>query len=131
MEVGKWIRIQRQKLHISQSALGKLLCLSPSTISKWECNAQSPTLEHVRELERIFGAQAPDQDCAYYGYDAGMEVEIRYNRNAAKADRCLNTVARLFLDLGQQLFKDPAVQAEFAAWQAKRAAKEAAAYGQN
>ena len=124
MNLGEWVYAQRKKLNISQAKLGKLLNVKQCTISYWESGKNQPYGERLEALEKIFGVPAPSDcrganSCAPIRNDLELKVEVEYGQGYVKNEFCLNIFSRKLLDFGQDLFGDPAIQAEFAAWQAK------------
>lgn len=53
-ELGKQIREIRKKRKLTQKALGDKLGLSESTISKYESNTATPSLDTLRSMSAIF-----------------------------------------------------------------------------
>lgn len=140
MEIGGRIRTLRQQMNISQAKLAKLVGVSASAISLWEIGKKLPDETHYQALENIFSAhfqqaQVLEPRCNYRRLASRepqpLKVEVRYTEDEFVAEQALNKFSRPFLKYASDLFENPAVQAEFAKWQAKQAAKEAATYGQN
>lgn len=139
MEIGGCIRILRQKMNISQGKLAKLVGVSSTTINKWEAGKRLPTASRIQALKTIFSAhfqQAQLEPLLNYqrlisSEPEPLQVEVRYTQSEFKAEQSINKFSRSFLKYANDLFQNEAVQADFAKWQAKRAAKEAQAYGQN
>ena len=140
MEIGGQIRTLRKKMKISQEKLAKLVGVSSSSISLWEIGKKRPDEQHYQALENIFSvhfqqAQVLGPRFRHRRLSSSepepLKVEVRYTSDEFVAEQALNKFSRPFLKYAANLFKDPAVQAEFEKWQEKRAAKEAQAYGQN
>ena len=55
IDTGRFIRIQRKKLNLSQSKLAEMLCVEPQTVSKWERGLGMPDYDNVDKLREIFG----------------------------------------------------------------------------
>lgn len=53
--LGTRIRMQRARLDLSQTALGKQVRLSTNTISAIEAGKQEPRLTHLKALARVLG----------------------------------------------------------------------------
>jgi transcriptional regulator with XRE-family HTH domain len=54
IDTGRFIRIQRKKLNLSQSKLAEMLCVEPQTVSKWERGLGMPDYDNVDKLREIF-----------------------------------------------------------------------------
>lgn len=52
-KVGKLIKRKREHLKLTQEDLGKMLNVSPSTISNWETNTNFPEKEIIPKLCKI------------------------------------------------------------------------------
>lgn len=55
MTIGEKIQFNRKKLNLSQEELAKKLFVSRQTISLWEKNETSPTIDNLLRLKEIFG----------------------------------------------------------------------------
>ncbi len=55
MSVGQNIRKNRQRLGLSQEELGEKLMVSRQTVSLWEKDQTSPTVDNLMRLKEIFG----------------------------------------------------------------------------
>lgn len=55
IDTGRFIRIQRKKLNLSQSKLAEMLCVEPQTVSKWERGLGMPDYDNIDRLREIFG----------------------------------------------------------------------------
>lgn len=53
MEVQDRIRRVRKRFDLSQSALAKLLSVSPSAVAQWERGERIPRPSHIDLLERV------------------------------------------------------------------------------
>ena len=54
MNIGNTISELRKKKHLTQEELAEKLNVARQTISKWECNETSPSLEDASKLAKIF-----------------------------------------------------------------------------
>lgn len=54
MNIGNTISELRKKNHLTQEELAEKLNVARQTISKWECNETSPSLEDASKLAKIF-----------------------------------------------------------------------------
>ena len=54
MNIGNTISELRKKNHLTQEELAEKLNVTRQTISKWECNETSPSLEDASKLAKIF-----------------------------------------------------------------------------
>ena len=54
MNIGNTISELRKKNHLTQEQLAEKLNVARQTISKWECNETSPSLEDASKLAKIF-----------------------------------------------------------------------------
>ena len=54
MNIGNTISELRKKNHLTQEDLAEKLNVTRQTISKWECNETSPSLEDASKLAKIF-----------------------------------------------------------------------------
>ena len=49
------MKLTRTELGLTQTAMADLLGVSQATVSRWESNDQSPTLDDLRMLYKTFG----------------------------------------------------------------------------
>lgn len=68
LDFGQTLKALRKKKRISQKQLGEMVYLSDSTISKYESNAISPTLDAVQSFANVFNVSMD--------YLLGMEKSI-------------------------------------------------------
>ena len=60
INTGRFIRIQRKKLNLSQSALAAMLFVEPQTVSKWERGLGMPDYDNLDKLREIFACSLSD-----------------------------------------------------------------------
>lgn len=58
MTIADLIRAKREERGLSQRALAKLLCVSPSAVAQWETGDKVPTHRHMTALKQALGFQA-------------------------------------------------------------------------
>jgi len=91
MTVGENIQRLRKKQGMSQEELANLLFLTRQTISQWETNQTTPTLDNIKLLKDVFGVstdeilgvnirpeavrntESLDSICAFLAYSMGIE----------------------------------------------------------
>ena len=139
MNISERIRARRQELNISQTELAKLVNVHANTIIRWESGSSLPKGQKVAALESVLQTSLAsfvplrpktkaelreERRIKLLNQEQEFTVEVRYSNSEAKEERAINEFSYPFLSLANDLFRNPAIQAEFAAWQAKRAAKE-------
>ena len=60
INTGRFIRMQRKKLNLSQSALAAMLFVEPQTVSKWERGLGMPDYDNLDKLREIFACSLSD-----------------------------------------------------------------------
>ena len=55
MSVGTNIRLNRERLKLSQKELADKLFVTPQAVSRWENDAVEPSIETLKQMSTIFG----------------------------------------------------------------------------
>ncbi len=72
IHTGRFIRIQRKNLNLSQSKLAEMLGVEPQTVSKWERGLGMPDYDNVNRLREIFGCTL--SEILEPSFDDGEEI---------------------------------------------------------
>lgn len=55
MNIGRKIKLLRQKRDLTQKQVAERLCVSPQAISKWENGANAPDISLIPRIASLFG----------------------------------------------------------------------------
>ena len=60
MKTGSFIRNEREKKGLNQKQFAELLCVSPSTVCKWETGVNLPDVDKMESIAKILEVSIPE-----------------------------------------------------------------------
>lgn len=100
MQLGYYIRKNRESLNLSQTKLANILNVSPIAISKWENDVVGIDLKSAISLSNIFGVSLDDFYKSVFINDIDVNNKyniLKYNQNELNAEDILIAVKSLYL----------------------------------
>lgn len=100
MQLGYYIRKNRESLNLSQTKLANILNVSPIAISKWENDVVGIDLKNAISLSNIFGVSLDDFYKGVFINDMDVNNKyniLKYNQNELNAEDILIAVKSLYL----------------------------------
>ena len=100
MQLGYYIRKNRESLNLSQTKLANILNVSPIAVSKWENDVVGIDLKNAISLSNIFGVSLDDFYKGVFINDMDVNNKyniLKYNQNELNAEDILIAVKSLYL----------------------------------
>ena len=98
--IGKFIKIQREKNNISQTKLAELLFVDRTLISKWENDKLTPGIKEIIDMAKIFNISVEEfLSKTEYTKDNKEEIENNFNDYLIKQDNRLKSLKKNVLTL--------------------------------
>ena len=100
MQLGYYIRKNRESLNLSQTKLANILNVSPIAVSKWENDVVGIDLKNAISLSNIFGVSLDDFYKGVFINDIDVNNKygiLKYNQKELNAEDILIAVKSLYL----------------------------------
>ena len=100
MQLGYYIRKNRESLNLSQTKLANILNVSPIAVSKWENDVVGIDLKNAISLSNIFGVSLDDFYKGVFINDIDVNNKysiLKYNQNELNAEDILISIKSLYL----------------------------------
>ena len=102
--LSKRLKLEREKLHISQNKLSKKINVSQQTIGSWETSRTEPSYDNLQKLSKLFNVSidyllgysdirnsneilTPDKELAYILSDPDMHVAFQDYKSWTDEDK--------------------------------------------
>ena len=100
--LGSRISKYRIKNHLSQSQLGDLLFVSDKTVSSWEKDRTTPTLDIIFKMANIFKTSFYQLSMNEYSNLDNLELEVKLKLDEYESKRILKLIEKDSLYLGDE-----------------------------